>query len=285
MAHVILQVGHVGVTAFVDVDVPIGPIVESFPDVPADALLAERERYPGVYGPGYSWRLFVRAWLVRHPHGLLLMDTGVGGPSSPAQAWCPTTGQLAAALDQAHVDVARIDTVAISHLHDDHIGGLLREDGSPVFPNARHVIQTADIEWLGEQARTSEEDAKVFALLGPLEEAGLIDRVEGDTRLHDELELHHLPGHTPGHQVLRVSAKGHRLVISADTFNHPSQLSHPDWPSGLDTVHAQAAASRRRLLAELLSNPGTVIAPTHFAEAFGKVTTGPDGLAAWAPVA
>ena len=81
-----------------------------------------------------------------------------------------------------------------------------------------------------------------------------------------------------------MRSQGRRAIVSADAFNHPAQLSHPDWPSGTDAVHAQAAATRRALIAELLSNPGTTIAPTHFAEPFGRMKTGPDGLAAWVPL-
>ena len=98
------------------------------------------------------------------------------------------------------------------------------------------------------------------------------------------ITIHHAPGHTPGHQVVRVRSQGRRAIVSADAFNHPAQFSHPDWPSGADAIHPQAALTRRALIAELLSNPGTTIAPTHFAEPFGRMKTGPDGLAGWIPL-
>jgi hypothetical protein len=62
------------------------------------------------------------------------------------------------------------------------------------------------------------------------------------------------------------------------------QFAHPDWPSGQDNHHAQSAAARRSLLGELLAHPGTIIAPTHFDEAFGEVRSDHDGVAAWAPL-
>ena len=62
------------------------------------------------------------------------------------------------------------------------------------------------------------------------------------------------------------------------------QFAHPDWPSGPDNHHAQSAAARRSLLAELLAAPGTIIAPTHLDGAFGEVRSGPDGVAAWVPL-
>jgi glyoxylase-like metal-dependent hydrolase (beta-lactamase superfamily II) len=175
---------------------------------------------------------------------------------------------LLAELSELGVTPGDIGTVALSHVHDDHVGGLLNADGAPAFPNARHVVQRADIEWLRALALDSDEDRAVWGLLAPLEDAGMLDPIEGDRRLADGLELHHLPGHTPGHQILRVVAGVERLTISADTWNHPAQLAHPEWPSGPDDDHARAAEARRALQRELADHPETIVAATHLAEPF-----------------
>jgi glyoxylase-like metal-dependent hydrolase (beta-lactamase superfamily II) len=210
------------------------------------------------------------------------MDTGLGGPDAPAHAWAPVTGTVRASLDQLGISPRHVDTVVLSHVHDDHVGGVL-VDGAPAYPNARHLLQRADLDWLRANAVRSEDDADILAQLQPLLDAGLLDALDGDTDFAPHLQLHHLPGHTPGHQVLRVTGDGERMLLSADTWNHPAQLAHPDWPSGPDANHAQAAAARRSMLADLLSHPGTVVAPTHFAEAFGQVRSGRGGLAEWRP--
>ena len=80
---------------------------------------------------------------------------------------------------------------------------------------------------------------------------------------------------------MRLRSKGSRAIVTADAFNHPIQVSHPDWLAATDAVPARAAMTRRALLAELLSYAGTVVAATHLTEAFGIVRSGPDGLAAW----
>lgn len=279
-------VGRVAVNALLDGVADDMPIVEAFPDAPPDALLAERERSPGVYGENDAWRLRVRAWHVRHPGGELLVDTGVG--STVAMAWFPEPGRLLDALTEAGSAPERIDTVVLSHIHDDHIGGTVTSEGAPTFPDARYVIQAADLETAraaGTAADAQDEDVAFWeTLLAPIEAAGLFDVVEGDVPLTDELALHHAPGHTPGHQVLRIASKGSRLVVAADTWNHPAQLAHPDWTSAPDADPAGAAATRLSMLAWVHSHAGTVVAPTHFTEAFGRVVTGPDGLASWEPV-
>jgi glyoxylase-like metal-dependent hydrolase (beta-lactamase superfamily II) len=124
----------------------------------------------------------------------------------------------------------------------------------------------------------------VWGLLAPLEDAGILDPIEGDHRLADEIELHHLPGHTPGHQILRLASGTERLTVSADTWNHPAQLAHPEWPSGPDDDHAGAADARRALLDEILAHPGSVVAPTHLSVPFLTIGTAPNGTPTWTPV-
>ena len=243
--------------------------------------MAAKASARGVHTEDDQWRLRVRAWLIRHAGGLLLFDTGIGGASSPTQTWAPVTGDVAKELEAIGVDRRHIDTVAISHAHDDHIGGVLDDEGEPMFPNARYVIQQADRDWLRDLAPEDEESAACWELLRA---ARRRRHPRGDRRRPPHRHCARAPSSArphPGHQILRIDADGRRLVLCADTWNHPAQFAHPDWPSGPDNHHAQAAASRRRLLAELLSHPGTVIAPTHLAESFGEVRSGRDGLAAW----
>ena len=261
-------------------------IVEAFEDAPAEGILAYRERHPGIYGDGGAWRLFVRAWLLRHPRGTLLVDTGIGTTVSPA--WFGADGALLAVLSSAGVSPGEIDTVAISHVHDDHIGGTVDHDGKPIFESARHLVQRADWEWQRRKAaedEAGEEDRPIWeTLLVPLEEAGLVEIVDGDVELTDLVRLRLLPGHTPGHQVVEVRSEGSRFIVTADAFNHPAQLEHPEWPSGPDNDHALAETSRRRLVEDLATEPGTVIGPTHFADAFGRVARDAAGELAWEPV-
>jgi glyoxylase-like metal-dependent hydrolase (beta-lactamase superfamily II) len=281
--HETVTVGAVEISALLDVDVPDEPIAEAFPGAPADQLIAAKGTYPAVYTSDDAWRLRVRAWLIRHAGGMLLLDTGVGPETSPAMAWCPTPGSIPATLTEVDASPDEIDTVVISHSHEDHIGGVLLADGRPAFPRARYVLQRADRDWEREAAARSEEEGTSWTkLLEPLSSAGVLDLIDGDHRLTGSIELHHMPGHTPGHQVVRISSGAERALLSADTWNHPTQLAHPEWWSGSDHDRAAAEASRRALFAELLGHPDVLVAPTHFGEAFGHVRER-DGTVVWEP--
>jgi len=282
MASVTRAVGSIDVTAIVDADLELDPIEDAFPDVPADALLGDNDAAASVRTADGRWRLRVRAWLIRHSGGLVLVDTGIGGPTSPTQAWVPQPGVLIERLGELGTAPGDVPTVVITHVHDDHIGGLLDATGEPAFPNARHVVQRADLEWQRSLADQDEEERAIWELLAPLGSAAMLDVIEGDHVLADGIELHHLPGHTPGHQIVRIGSSGARLTISADTWNHPLQLAHPEWPSGPDDDHAGAAEARRALQREIADDPGTIVAPTHFAEPFVRLG-GSGDTPSWLP--
>ena len=288
-----LEVGHVRVAALLDAEGDLSDsIVDEFPDMPTEQVLGSRDVTPAIYGEGDRWHLFVRAWLVVHPEGVLLVDTGVGGARAPAADWFAHTGRLRDTLQEAGSSPDQVDTVVITHVHDDHLGGVVTDTapGTPAFGNARYVIQEADLEWLRrlETEGTDGEDeyARVIreTLVRPLEDAGALDTAAGHRRLTDAIELRHAPGHTPGHQFVRISSRGRRLLITGDTFNHPAQVTHPDLPSATDDAPSIAARARRSVLAEVLSHPGTTVAPTHFDEPFGVITSGDGGLAMWKPM-
>ena len=282
MASATRTIGSIEVTAITDADLELDPIADAFPDVPAGALLADNEAAASVRTEEGNWRLRVRAWLIQHAAGLVLVDTGIGGPTSPTSAWVPQPGALLERLGALGTRPADVPIVVITHVHDDHIGGLLDETGRPAFPNARHVVQRADLEWQRALGTEDDDERAIWELLAPLETRGMLDVIEGDHGLADGIELHHLPGHTPGHQIVRLRTGSERLTISADTWNHPLQLAHPDWPSGPDNDQAGAAGARRALREEIGSQPGTIVAPTHFADPFVTID-GRGDEAAWLP--
>lgn len=70
------------------------------------------------------------------------MDTGV---DAPARSWAPVPGRLPDELAAAGIAPADVDTVVLTHLHTDHIGWAMGAGGTPYFPNARYLLQAAEL--------------------------------------------------------------------------------------------------------------------------------------------
>jgi glyoxylase-like metal-dependent hydrolase (beta-lactamase superfamily II) len=158
-------------------------------------------------------------------------------------------GRLPESLAAAGIAPADVDTVVLTHLHTDHIGWSIGEDGAPFFPNARYVVQRADLEWALPATR---EWLNLGEQLSP---------VEGDVDLRPGVRLLHTPGHTPGHQCVLVDDQ---FLVTGDLMVHMVQLIDPTQPYGHEVDPDAARAARTGLLARL----GRVtLATSHLGEA------------------
>lgn len=269
MPHATRTVGRTEIAVCCDGVVTAGGTpAEAFPTVPAEVWDISLPRFPDTRSSDGQWQLHIHCHLVRTQDAVVLIDTGVGPASAPAFDWTGAEGRLLADLEAAGVDPREVDAVAISHVHDDHLGWTLTPEATPVFPNARYVLQRADWDFI--HAGLEPEDADIAArTLDPLLDAGVLDLLDGNTRLTPTLRLRHEPGHTPGHQIAVVEDGGDTALLSADVTNHPAQLGDPTRYGTTDADPELANATRARVLAEA-ADAGWVVSTAHYADAFGR---------------
>ncbi|MBB2908931.1 glyoxylase-like metal-dependent hydrolase (beta-lactamase superfamily II) [Streptosporangium becharense] len=215
------------------------------------------EMFPGgCHGESGEWILHFHCYLLRDGAGrTVLVDTGVGGDDSPASSWAPVPGRLLAELAHVAVSPEAVDAVVITHLHSDHASGAVT-GGSPVFPNARHVLQRAEIE--------AADESVLDHVIRPLGER--VQAVDGGAEVLPGIHVLPTPGHTPGHQVVRVGD----LVLTGDVVLHPVQLENPRVPYLYDADPELAAATRAELLDRVRAERG-MIGTAHFAEPFVRL--------------
>ena len=267
-----LTVGAVEVTAVCDVvaDFP-DRLPDAFPGVEAAAWAPYRRRYPEVFDGPDRWRLRDWCFVVRAGRRVVLVDTGVGGPGTPGAGWIGTPGRLPEELAAAGTGLDEIDLVVLTHLHLDHVGWNLVEDGGPPrprFPRARYLVQRADWELFA--ARPDDAREAFDRCVAPLQALGVAELLDGDRVLDDQLRLLHSPGHTPGSQSLLVTSGDDAALLWGDVANHPAQVGQPDWGPAADAQPEAAARTRRRLL-ERVETERMWLAPAHFPEPFGTV--------------
>jgi glyoxylase-like metal-dependent hydrolase (beta-lactamase superfamily II) len=182
--------------------------------------------------------------LVNTGAALVLFDSG------NAAARRPGAGNLVATLRAAGYEPGQIDVVVITHMHGDHVGGLMA-DGAAAFPNARYA--TGEIEydfWSKDERLTGPTEASA-----KLVRANVVPLAEKTTFLKDGSEV--VPGirglaafgHTPGHMAYHIESEGRRLLLWADTANHHVlSVQRPEWHVRFDLDKEMAVATRRRIL-------------------------------------
>lgn len=210
-----------------------------------------------------SMILGINAYLIRTGDRVIAVDTGAPGVMGPTvAAWA---GSLAA----AGFAPEEVDTVFLTHLHPDHVGGLSdMATGTPALPKAQLVASEAD--WV------FTHDAAVYAAL-PKDFQGFFDLsramvapyaagkslIQPGTEIAPGLTTVALPGHTPGHLGLRIDSGNESLLIWGDLLHSTAfQFARPDWAFAFDTDAATATATRKTAL-DMVAADGMLVAGMH----------------------
>jgi glyoxylase-like metal-dependent hydrolase (beta-lactamase superfamily II) len=218
-------------------------------------------RHPGAWvGPGFpDWMWSPsNALLLRGPSGTILVDTG-SGPLVGRWPFEGARADVVAALAREGVEPDDVDTVVLTHLDDDHVGGVFEgawPDVRPVFKRATLVAPRASI--LGATDGSAAETSEAAELL--LATGRLVD-VEDGYEVASGIALRSAPGHRAGHSVLYIDGEN-PLVHLADAVHHLAHVAHPEWDKEADSEPATALATRRRLLEEA-ANSGARLVASH----------------------
>ncbi len=205
----------------------------------------------------------VNGFLINTGGKLILIDTGAG------KLFGPTLGKLVSNLKAAGYQPEQVDEVYITHMHPDHIGGLMAGD-QLAFPNAVVRADQRDADFWLSQAnldKASADDKGFFqgaqASLNPYVKAGKFKPFDGDTSLVDGIKAVAAHGHTTGHTVYLVESKGQKLIVWGDLI-HVAAVQFPD-PSvtiHFDTDPKAALAQRKKIFADV-ADEGELVAAAH----------------------
>jgi N-acyl homoserine lactone hydrolase len=179
---------------------------------PEDIVRLELGHY--TMPPDSRWagqQIVVSAFLVRHPAGLMLFDTGIGtGHARAEREFGPIRrNPLQPALAGAGVQISDVTTVANCHLHLDHCGS------NPLFRGVPIFVQKQEVEAL---------PVLDYALPGVIDFDGArIETPDGPADVAGGLTLIPTPGHTPGHQALLVHTTRGKVLLAGQAFDSASE--------------------------------------------------------------
>jgi len=275
------SIGSARVTRFVEIEVPLDA-KGFFPSSSPEAFARHRAWLePDFMDRSGQLLLSIHALLLEIGGVRILVDTCLGEHTVPGMEALASRGRaFLEEMAAAGAPRESIDVVLCTHMHFDHVGWNTMREGSrwvPTFPNARYLF--AKTEWEHWSTAPPDPTSTVKDSVKPVLDAGQGDLVAVDHRVCDGVRLVPTPGHTPGHVSVRISSGGAEALVTGDATHHPVQLAEPDWGMAADVDSKLAAATRRRMIAEL-ADSDTLVIGTHFAgPTAGHVVRGESG--AW----
>ena len=191
------------------------------------------------------------AYLINTGEKLVLIDTGAAG------LFGPTLGNMLANLKASGYTPEQVDEIYITHMHPDHVGGLMAGD-KPAFPNAIVRADKHDADyWLSKEKMEAAPKAiqdffkGAQASLNPYVAAGKFKPFEGNTDLVPGVKAIATHGHTPGHTIYAIESKGQKLVLWGDLMHVAAvQFPEPSATIQFDTDSRAARKQREKAYAE-----------------------------------
>ncbi|MBS1142384.1 MAG: Beta-lactamase-like protein [Proteobacteria bacterium] len=191
----------------------------------------------------------VNAYLINTGNKLVLVDAGA------AKLFGPGLGNIVDNLKAAGYVPEQVDTVLITHLHGDHVNGLVTPEGKAVFANAEIWSAKADNDfWLSEEiAAKAPKDFQPFFKMSrdaaaPYLASGKWKTFDSDRELLTGISSVDTHGHTPGHASYLFQSGDQRLLILGDlVHNHAVQFARPEVAFEFDNDPKQAVIARKRV--------------------------------------
>lgn len=233
----------------------------------------------------FDWALNVV--VVRSGDQTVLVDAGLG---LDPNLNLPRAGQLVKRLEAAGIDLASVTDVVLTHMHMDHVGGLLVEGVQDrLRADLRIHVAAAEVKFWEAPDFTHVVMPPGFPDVLQATAKRFAKEYGSRFRLFDEehevapgVVVRRTGGHTPGHSVVRLASGGDRLTFAGDAV-FAVGFDHPDWHNGFEHDPDEAARVRVHLLQELAAT-GDLLVATHLPfPSVGRVAIDGDAFR-WVPV-
>lgn len=204
------------------------------------------------------------AFLINTGTHVVLIDTGAG------RCIGDTAGNLVANMRAAGYVPDQIDTILLTHMHLDHVCGLVDKDGKALFSKATVYSSKAEADfWLDEAtaANATEKAREGFKIaqhsLAPYRADGRFKTFVPPASPILDIKTRLVPGHTPGSATYSLISSGEQIVFIGDMIHNAAvQFDHPEVAIRFDSDPKKAVAARETEF-EQLSKDGSWVAAAH----------------------
>jgi glyoxylase-like metal-dependent hydrolase (beta-lactamase superfamily II) len=231
----------------------------------------------------FDWAL--NAIAVRCGGRTILIDSGLGVEVPDFRR----AGHLVHRLEAAGIDLASVTDVVLTHMHFDHVGGLL-VDGvkEQLRPDLRIHVSAAEVKFWASPDFSRTAMPPALQDVARSASKRFVNEYRSQLRTFEEqhevapgVVVTRTGGHTPGHSVVRLASGGDRLMFAGDAL-FPVSFDHPEWHNGFEHDPEEATRVRVRLMRELAAT-GALLVATHMPfPSVGRVAAAGD-LFRWVP--
>ena len=206
--------------------------------------------------------LAINVMLIKVQEKIILIDAGMGNHFGENQGW------LLNNIENAGISRESITDILITHAHRDHIGGLITNEGTIVYPNAKYHIAKEEYDfWMSDNPDFSNSKLTVEQrnttinftkkVLNRIKEK-IVSFHPGET-LFTVIQTELAAGHTPGHTIFTISSEGKSVKNIVDIFHAPLLISNPEWGIVFDVNFEQAIRTRKQVLEDCFKNKQLVM--------------------------
>jgi glyoxylase-like metal-dependent hydrolase (beta-lactamase superfamily II) len=257
-----LKIGEIEVLVISDGVLPLPTQMLAHNAEPADRAQWLDDMF--LPSEAFDWALNVV--VVRSGEQTILIDAGLG---LDPDLHLPRAGQLIKRLEAAGIDLPAVTDVILTHMHMDHVGGLL-VDGvkERLHPDLRIHVAASEVKFW-----ESPDFSHVFMPPGFPEALRATAKqfsevYKSQLRTFDEeyevapgVTVSRTGGHTPGHSVVQLKSGADQLTFAGDLV-FAVGFEHPEWYNGFEHDPQEAARVRINLLKEVAASGGLLVA-TH----------------------
>jgi glyoxylase-like metal-dependent hydrolase (beta-lactamase superfamily II) len=278
-----VRIGEIDVLVVSDGVLPLPTTMLAHNAAPADRAAW----LDGMFLPPDAFDWALNAVIVRSGDKTILIDAGLG---SDPELHLPRAGQLIKRLEAAGIDLASVTDLVLTHMHMDHVGGLL-VDGvkERLRKDLRIHVAAAELKFWEAPDFTHTNMPQGFpdalraaAKRFAKEYSSQIRPFDDEHEVAPGVIVRRTGGHTPGHSVVRVASGGDALTFAGDAV-FAVGFDQPEWHNGFEHDPEEAARVRIRLLREL-AKTGELLVATHMPfPSVGHVAVAGDAFR-WVPV-
>jgi glyoxylase-like metal-dependent hydrolase (beta-lactamase superfamily II) len=194
-------------------------------------------------------------------------------------------GKLLRNLQEEGISPADIDTLIITHIDSDHVGGLTDKEGNLIFANAHYVMGKDGYDlWSSDGILDELVDSRADFIRDVLPHLRKrLKTVKDGEEFLPGFQAISAPSHREDHIVLRIASEGDILLHVADAMQHLLYMAYPMWLTAWDSYPEDALPIRRKLLKQAVAEKALIFGPHLGFPGLGRVSKEGEGWR-WQPV-